>query len=136
MKAGGTSLSVQGGIRVLSFIRETKFTYSYINLKVLSLENNQIGNMGLETIASSLVKNRTLTYLDLSFNTIQDGGLTSLCYLLKGNSVLKVLYLHGNKYDLHFAARSSNNYVDSAMNTPVSCSLSFPPLDMRQVLLC
>ena len=43
--------------------------------------------------------NKHLKYLDLSFNKIYDGGITQICEMMKSNSTLKVLYLHGNRYN-------------------------------------
>ena len=39
-----------------------------LNLQILKMSHNQIGNIGTETLASFIKKNGTLKYLDISFN--------------------------------------------------------------------
>ena len=102
---------------------------------MLSLENNSIGNVGLETMAASLMKNRTLKYLDLSYNNIQDGAVNGLCNMIKNNSVLKVLYLHGNQYDTEILFRELIFLIVSVTTMYARCLQSSVRQD-KLVWLC
>ena len=55
-----------------------------------------IGDFGASTLARALCSNRMLTYLDLSFNEIQEEGAASLGEALQTNCSLSHLYLSGN----------------------------------------
>ena len=57
-----------------------------------------IGNIGTETLASFIKANRTLKYLDLSFNQIGDRGLMAIAECLRENEHLQVLNMLGNEF--------------------------------------
>jgi hypothetical protein len=49
---------------------------------MLNLRSNAVGNIGTETLASFMKKNKTLIYLDLSSNKISDRGFMALADML------------------------------------------------------
>ena len=55
-----------------------------------------IGHSGASALAKALCLNRTLTYLDVSFNNVKQAGAAALGMALKTNCSLSHLYLCGN----------------------------------------
>ena len=67
-------------------------------VKVLWLNNNQLGDAGAEAIAGMLRTNHSLTLLELVGNKIGDAGAEAIGAMLCTNrSSLTKLNLHGNK---------------------------------------
>lgn len=63
-------------------------------LTVLNLANNIIGDSGAQSIAEALKVNKTVTVLRLRSNNIGDSGAQSIGEALKLNGTLTELYLH------------------------------------------
>ena len=53
-----------------------------MNLQVLKMSHNTIGNIGCETLIGFIKKNQTLKYIDISFNDISDRGLLAVAECL------------------------------------------------------
>jgi len=69
-------------------------------LKHLDVSANRVDTEGGYQIAKSLIKNKTLQYLDLSNNNIEDESLSFLANVLESkNEVLKKLLIADNKFD-------------------------------------
>lgn len=56
-----------------------------------------MGDSNTSIICESLLKNETLTYLNLSKNEITNHGLKSLISLLTFNHSINILFLHWNR---------------------------------------
>ena len=72
------------------------------DLSVLKLSYNDLGDVGMTTIASSIVQDgkhhEKLSILDAGFNSVGDTGCEALALnALAGNSTLKTVYLSGNQ---------------------------------------
>ena len=67
------------------------------SLTVLDLGSNQIGDLGVQALAGALPQNSSLTGLDLDVNQIGDLGAQALAGALPQNSSLTRLYLINNQ---------------------------------------
>ena len=77
-------------------------------LQALNLAENDIGDRGVEELATMLTNRRTLTELKLSKNRITDRGVKHLATsLIKPDARLKKLYLDGNS---HITAKSVGEF--------------------------
>ncbi|CAK8996797.1 LRR and CARD domains-containing protein 3) (Nucleotide-binding oligomerization domain protein 3) [Durusdinium trenchii] len=66
-------------------------------LTYIDLSWNEVTDVGVQVIAESLKTNRTLTYIDLSWNKVTDVGVQALANALSVNNVLTHLDLNGNE---------------------------------------
>lgn len=62
------------------------------------MSHNTIGNIGCETLLGFIKRNKSLKYLDISFNDIGDRGLLAVAECLADNDKLEVLNLLGNEF--------------------------------------
>ena len=67
-----------------------------IALQQLDISSNSISEGGATVLAEMLKENRTLQRLDISTNSIGDGGATALAEMLKENRTLQQLYVRNN----------------------------------------
>ncbi|KAG2493034.1 hypothetical protein HYH03_008697 [Edaphochlamys debaryana] len=66
-------------------------------LTYLDLSNNSLDDDKVRMLASGLVENLSITHLNLSHNKIADRGVRALAKLLDGHSVISLLELHDNQ---------------------------------------
>jgi Leucine-rich repeat (LRR) protein len=85
LKLSNNELSITAAIRLAHVLKNRISTLPPVNLQVLSMRNNAIGNIGCETLIGFLKKNQTLKYLDISFNQIGDRGLLAVAECLRDN---------------------------------------------------
>ena len=78
-----TQATVQDAIRLATVLKAD--SYLGERLRILDLSNNKIMNIGCETIAESLKQNRTLQYLDLGYNKLEDRALYYVAEMLAHN---------------------------------------------------
>lgn len=76
-----------------------------VALRVLDLGECEIGDDGVEAIASVLVANRTLKELNLSHNAMGDRGAAALMGMLRSNNALRVLHVRGNDIGVEVVAQ-------------------------------
>lgn len=62
------------------------------------MSHNTIGNIGCETLLGFMKRNKSLKYLDISFNEIGDRGLLAVAECLVDNDKMEVLNLLGNEF--------------------------------------
>ena len=67
-------------------------------LEGLQIANNKAGDLGAKNIAQALAVNKSLCYLDFTFNNIHDDGLSRIAESLDINAKLQVLKLYGHNY--------------------------------------
>ena len=79
----------------MNFERDN-FTQPDRTLQQLNVTNNSIGDGGATALAEMLKKNRTLQQLNVSHNSIGDGGATALAEMLKKNRTLQQLNVSHN----------------------------------------
>ena len=72
-----------------------------IALKVLGLDNNQIGENGIEHLSKALPKMIALNMLSLANNQIGKKGLVSITNAVKNGIALKTLWLYDNSFSLN-----------------------------------
>mmetsp|Transcript_29610 Transcript_29610/g.70352 ORF Transcript_29610/g.70352 Transcript_29610/m.70352 type:complete len:318 (+) Transcript_29610:336-1289(+) len=77
-------------------------------IKIVSLKNNPLGNMGAIALASALEQNATLQHLDVSYCHIEDSAVKRLAISLKSNSRLENLFLEGN----HISSTGISSLID------------------------
>ena len=96
------SMACQNLLRIFftkpSNLSSHSLTPPFATLKVLSLENNSIGNVGVKCIANVLRGDRSLIALDLDRVGCSRCGITALAEGLKENDCLESLSLVGNGY--------------------------------------
>ena len=98
LKLSNNKLSITAAIRLAHILKKRHLSLPPVNLQVLKMSHNTIGNIGCETLMGFVKKNETLKYLDLSFNEIGDRGLLAVAECLKDNQKLEVLNLLGNEF--------------------------------------
>ena len=98
IKLDDCRISSQGSIYLSGFLREAPFLQNNMKLQMLSLEDNNIGKSGFDTIFFSLRTNTTLKYLNLSKNKASDIDLGIVFDTFRLNKTLQVLHLNGNRY--------------------------------------
>lgn len=72
-------------------------TKVFVNLRVLSLENNNLSDLGLNCLVQALIGNRSIFRLNLSSNRLTDVSGELIKGYLMQSSYLQELYLHWNK---------------------------------------
>jgi Ran GTPase-activating protein (RanGAP) involved in mRNA processing and transport len=82
-------------------------------LRDLHLCNNNIGDRGVQALASSLASNGTLRELRLSNNNISDKGLEMLAAALIHNEALRVLSIFGNTAITETGVRAISRILQS-----------------------
>lgn len=85
-------------VRLAHILKRKKGRLPPIKLQLLTMRDNQIGNMGVENISSFLKTNNTIKYLDLSFCSLHDKSLEILSESLKYNKCIRYLNLLGNEF--------------------------------------
>jgi len=65
-------------------------------LNDLILNNNSIGDSGIQYLAQALIQNRTLTMFSIRETGITDEGIAHLAEMLKHNATLTHVWLEGN----------------------------------------
>ena len=60
-------------------------------LKILHLDNNSIGAEGAGYLAGALLQNKTVTYLEMSYNNIREAGIFSIATALHTNPYIEDL---------------------------------------------
>ena len=60
------------------------------------MSKNQITDVGLKLLATSLIKNRSVMYLNMSQNKLKEEGMGEMVELLKVNKVLTEMSFGGN----------------------------------------
>ena len=75
MRCNSCNLTSLSTVKLEHVLKRKKGALPKIKLQVLTLRNNQLGNMGIENISVFLRLNNTIKYLDLSFTGIDDAGL-------------------------------------------------------------
>lgn len=98
LKISRNDLSIQAAIRLSHVLKKRHVDLPPLNLQILKMNHNNIGNIGTETLASFIKKNSTLKYLDISFNDIGDRGLLAIAECLRENETIEVLNLLGNSF--------------------------------------
>ena len=99
MRICGNQVTAQCGIRISHILKHRKNeALSLVNLKIITLSNNNIGNIGLESFSNFLKNNTVLKYLDVSYNNIQDRGLILFTEVFRSNTTLRVLNILGNQF--------------------------------------
>lgn len=86
-------ISVEGCAAVGKYLKQEKCV-----LKGLSLANNKAGDLGAKTIGQALAVNKSLCYLDFTYNNVHDDGLSRLAESVYINTTLEVLKLYGHNY--------------------------------------
>lgn len=67
-----------------------------IQLADLDLSKNAITDAGIKLLATALIKNRSIMYLNLGQNKIKEEGMNEVVDLLKVNKVLTEMSFGGN----------------------------------------
>jgi len=85
-----------GGIRDSGATSISNSLIKNTSLTHLDLQYNKFSDSGATSISHALIKNTSLIHLDLSSNSISESGVTSISNLLIKNTSLKRLYLWSN----------------------------------------
>jgi Ran GTPase-activating protein (RanGAP) involved in mRNA processing and transport len=94
--ADNVGLGPESAVRISHYLKVTVARPTVLPLIVLSLANNGVGNIGVETLVSFLKGQSLMRYLDLSYNRLSDKGLYGIADMLRTNSSLNIVYLEGN----------------------------------------
>eukprot|EP00347_Sterkiella_histriomuscorum_P006697 403351781 len=113
VKFSHNKLSIQAAIRLSHVLKKRPPELKPLNLQILKMSHNQIGNIGTETLASFIKKNGTLKYLDISFNNIGDRGLYAVADCLFENERLEVLNMLGNEFGEKSLGHLGNSLVEN-----------------------
>ncbi|CDW85255.1 ankyrin unc44 [Stylonychia lemnae] len=113
LRISKNKLSIQAAIRLSHVLKKRPNNLQPLNLQILKMSYNEIGNIGTETLASFIKKNGTLKYLDVSFNQIGDRGLYSLADCLLENEKIEVLNMLGNEFTEKSLASLGNALVEN-----------------------
>lgn len=111
LRLANNNLSITAAIRLAHILKKRHSSLPPVNLQVLRMSHNNIGNIGTETLINFLQNNQTLKYLDISFNQVGDRGLLAVVECLKENQKLEVLNLLGNEF-----TDKSLKYLTDALN--------------------
>ena len=84
-------ITIEDGVMLADFIRR------YLRVRVLLLNNNQLGDAEVIVIAKGLKENESLTKLDFSQNRIEAAGATAVVEAFMNNTHLKELILSDNQ---------------------------------------
>lgn len=84
------------GIEKAVFQRFDRFLFVIKNLRVLSIEFNNIGNDGVKAVLSNLRNSASLYYLNISENMLTNDIITSIVQLLQDNHHLECLECERN----------------------------------------
>ncbi len=98
LKIASNNLSITAAIRLAHVLKTRAANLPTINLQVLKISYNSIGDIGCETLIGFVKKNKTLKYLDVSFNKIGDRGLLAVAEAFKENDKLEVINMLGNEF--------------------------------------
>jgi len=90
---GANEISVEGCMAIANFLKQEDCV-----LEGLQLPNNKAGDLGAKAIAQALAVNKSLRYLDFTYNNINDDGLSRIAESLSINSILQILKLFGHNY--------------------------------------
>ena len=83
IRCNSNNLTSISSIRLAHLLKRSKGRLPIIKLQILTLRDNNLGDMGIETISTFLRKNNTIKYLDLAFNNLGDSALESISEGLK-----------------------------------------------------
>ncbi|KYQ93978.1 hypothetical protein DLAC_04871 [Tieghemostelium lacteum] len=111
----------------LSYLFKNNSSLKEIHLRFCQL------NGGMDDMCKSLEQNKTLTWLDLNCNRIDDKATYSLCQMLKVNCTLKTLSLGSNQI-----SNASAEHLASCIkinNTITSMDLSNNHIDFQGALI-
>lgn len=86
-------LGVYTGTQLPFFLQPGK-----LPLKLLTLDQNDLGDQGFDILLQGVLQAPALQYLDVSSNHLTDASLGSLGLSLRHSSTLKVLSLLGNDF--------------------------------------
>ena len=86
-------ISVEGCSAVAKFLKQEGCV-----LEGLALANNKAGDLGAKAISQALAVNKSLCYLDFTYNQIKDDGLSRLAESLEVNEKLQVVKLYGHNF--------------------------------------
>lgn len=88
----GNKLGEKAGTNIISLLSGVNST-----LKILNLENCNMGNRGAKALCNCITDNRVLRRINLARNNLGDIACKSIGEMLMYNQKLKVLDLHWNK---------------------------------------
>eukprot|EP00826_Nyctotherus_ovalis_P065312 TRINITY_DN9598_c0_g1_i5.p1 TRINITY_DN9598_c0_g1~~TRINITY_DN9598_c0_g1_i5.p1 ORF type:complete len:372 (+),score=97.59 TRINITY_DN9598_c0_g1_i5:104-1219(+) len=90
---GANEISVEGCMAIANFLKQEDCV-----LEGLLLPNNKAGDLGAKATAQALAVNKSLRYLDFTYNNVNDDGLARIAESLAINSALQILKLFGHNY--------------------------------------
>ena len=91
-------LEVQGAIRISHLLQGKHRNALGSQIQILNLASNNIANVGMEALCQYLEPNKSLLYLDVSHNAIEDRGMLAAARLVQQNTTLQALIMTGNSF--------------------------------------
>jgi Ran GTPase-activating protein (RanGAP) involved in mRNA processing and transport len=86
-------IGVEGCAAIAKYLRQEGCV-----LEGLQLANNKAGDLGAKNLAQALAVNKSLCYLDFTYNNAHDDGLSRLAESLDINVSVRILKLYGHNY--------------------------------------
>lgn len=99
IRANSNQLTSLCTIRLAHILKRKKGRLPPIKIQILTLRNNNLGNLGVETISTFLKQNNTIKYLDLAFNNLENNALQAISDALKVNDCIRYLNLLGSNFN-------------------------------------
>lgn len=90
---GANEISVEGCTAIANFLKQEGCV-----LEGLQLPNNKAKDIGAKVISQALAVNKSLCYLDFTYNNINDDGLSRLAESLNINNSIQIVKLFGHNY--------------------------------------